>query len=233
LIGTLTIDPRHNGPVSSANGGVACGAVARFVDGPAEVSLRAPVPLGEALAVERRDGGVVVSRGDELIADGRGAGPVEVEPPLRPTVAEAREAMRSHPWLGQRHALSECWVCGPHRHDGLGVVFGPHPRDPEVTAALLIADATVPHDGEIVSPDVMWAALDCPSYAPGLWDVQRPSLLARLHAELLSPVALGQPVVAVGWALGSEGRKHHTASALLDADGGLLARARALWITPR
>ena len=37
----------------------------------------------------------------------------------------------------------------------------------------------------------------------------------------------------MGWHLASEGRKHHTASALLTADGDVLARARALWITLR
>jgi hypothetical protein len=233
VIGTLTIDPRHSGPVGSANGGIACGAVARFLDGPAQVSLRAPVPLGEALDVDARDDGVVVTREGALIAEGRPAGPVEAEPPLRPTLAEAREAMRSHPWLDEERAVWDCWVCGAHRHDGLGLSFGRHPREPEVTSALLVADATVPHDGEVVTRDVMWGALDCPSYAPHLWDADRPSLLARLHAELLGDVRLGEPVVAVGWALGSEGRKHHTASALLSADGELLGRARALWITPR
>jgi len=40
-------------------------------------------------------------------------------------------------------------------------------------------------------------------------------------------------VVAVGWGLGGEGRKHLSASALLTADGRMLARARALWIRLR
>jgi hypothetical protein len=35
----LVIPARFNGPPRSANGGIACGAVARFVDGPAEVAL--------------------------------------------------------------------------------------------------------------------------------------------------------------------------------------------------
>jgi hypothetical protein len=33
----------------------------------------------------------------------------------------------------------------------------------------------------------------------------------------------------VGWPLETEGRKHRSASALLGADGRLLARGRALW----
>jgi hypothetical protein len=229
----LVIDPRFNGPPDSANGGVACGAVAGLLVGPAEVSLRAPVPLGVPLDVERRDGGVVVSHEGTVVAEGHPAGPVDVEPPLLSTVAEAREAQRAHPWLGRSHPFDGCWVCAPGRHDGLGMVWGPHPRDPRCNATLLIADATVPHEGERVTPQVMWAALDCPSYAPELWDLERPSMLARLHGELIGTVTLGQPVVALGWSLASDGRKQHTASALLDATGRVLARARALWIRPR
>jgi hypothetical protein len=41
----VTIDARFIGPLTSANGGCACGVAARFVPGPARVSPRAPVPL--------------------------------------------------------------------------------------------------------------------------------------------------------------------------------------------
>jgi len=77
----------------------------------------------------------------------------------------------------------------------------------------------------------VWGALDCPSYVPALVRHDGLALLGSLHAELLAPVPLGEPVVTVGWPGSSEGRKHHTASALLTPDGDLLARARATWIT--
>jgi hypothetical protein len=228
----FVIPARFNGPPQSANGGIACGAVARFVDGPAEVSLRTPPPLDTPLDVDRgADGEVVVRHGDAVVARARPADLDDVVPPVRPTVAQAREAMRNHPWLGERHVLSDCFVCGPSRADGLGVHFGPLPGWPKLTAALLVADATLPHgpDGAL-APEIVWAALDCPSYTPEIWDARRPSLLAGLAAELIAPVRLGEPVVAVGWPLETEGRKHRSASALLGADGRLLARARALWI---
>ena len=75
--------------------------------------------------------------------------------------------------------------------------------------------------------------MDCPSYTPDLWSAPRPSLLATMSAELLEPIPAGEPLVVVGWALESEGRKHHSASALLTPDGRMLARARALWIQLR
>jgi hypothetical protein len=142
----LVIPRRFNGPPQSANGGIACGAVARFVDGPAEVSLRTPPPLDTPLEVDRAGGGeVTVWHGDTLVARARPAGLDDIVPPVRPTVAQAREAMRNHPWLGEPHVLSDCFVCGPGRHDGLGVHFGPLPGWPKLTAALLVADATLPH----------------------------------------------------------------------------------------
>ena len=84
-----------------------------------------------------------------------------------------------------------------------------------------------------MAPEVVWAALDCPSYTPPLWGHAMPSLLAAMHAELLAPMPAGEPVAVVGWTLGSDGRKHRSATAILDGDGRVLARAEALWIRLR
>ncbi|MEA2317146.1 MAG: hypothetical protein QOD44_1335 [Solirubrobacteraceae bacterium] len=207
---TLVLEPRFNGPPGSANGGYACGAIGELVDGPAEVTLRLPPPLDAPLAVDYLPGGEVeVRHHDMLVASARPVDGVDVEPPVRPTLAEAREAAR------------------------LGIHFGPLAGHPGVTASVFLPDATVPNRDGVVAPDMVWAALDCPSYTPPLWDWDSPSLLARLAVERLDCVTVGEPVVAVGWHLGSVGRKHDTASALLAADGRVLARARALWITLR
>jgi hypothetical protein len=227
---TLVLDPRFNGPPGSANGGYACGAIGELVDGPAEVTLRTPPPLGVPLDIAFLPGGEVEARhGEVLVASARPVDGVDVEPPVRPALSEARKA-------GQRHPESlapGCFVCGSGRPDGLGVHFGPLAGYPGVTAAVFLPDATVPNRDGDVAPDMVWAALDCPSYTPQLWDWDRPSLLARLAVERLDCVVVGEPVVATGWHVASEGRKHHTASALLSADGRVLARARALWITLR
>jgi hypothetical protein len=139
--------------------------------------------------------------------------------------------MRRHPGHGKRGLLSDCYVCGSERHDGLGIHFGPLPGHPGVTASVFLPDATVPSRNGCVAPDMVWAALDCPSYTPPLWDWNRPSLLARLAVERLDCVEVGEPTIALGWHIASEGRKHHTASALLGTDGRVVARGRALWIT--
>jgi hypothetical protein len=222
----LVIEERFNGPPASANGGYACGLVARLVDGPAEVSLRRPVPLGRELRAERHDDGrVTLHDGDVLIAEGGPALPLDLEPPRRPTLAEARGASGSA-WeeIGD---FGGCWVCSESREDGLGVSFGA--LDGETTAAVLEAG----EPGEELDAQIVWAALDCPSYTPELWDAERPSLLANLTAEMREPVPAGEPLVVVGWSLGSDGRKHRSATAVLGPDGRTLAVASALWIQLR
>jgi hypothetical protein len=234
VAGRVLIPRRFNGPPASANGGYTCGMIARFIGSSAEVSLRTPPPLGTALELVRGDNGEVLLRHRDLVvADGRPADPLNLEPPVRPTVAQAREALRRHPWLHGHHPFSDCYVCGAGRHDGLGMHFGDLRGHDGITAALLVADETVPHDARGLAPEIVWGALDCPSYVPALWEADIPSLLARMQAEVLEPIPLGEPVVATGWLLGVDGRKHHTASALLSADGRLLARSRNLWIRPR
>jgi hypothetical protein len=229
----ISIERRFNGPLTSANGGYACGRVAQLVDGPAEVTLRRPVPLETPLDLERHDDGMVTLHADGvLLAEGGPALPLDLEPPRRPSVEEARAAVATA-WSGRPATFAECYVCAAGRADGLGLAFGPLPSDASMTAALLLADETVPHADGCVAPEIAWAALDCPSYAPALWKRETPSLLARLTAEQLEPIELGEPVVAVGWSLATDGRKHHSATALLSADGRLLARAQALWIQLR
>ena len=231
---TLILDPRFNGPPGTANGGYASGSIGERVDGPAEVTLRLPPPLGEPLELAYLPGGEVEARRDAaVVMSARPVDGVDVEPPVLPTLGQAREAERGHPGHGRDGLLSTCYVCGSRRHDGLGIHFGPLAGHSDVTAAVFIPDATVPNREGDVAPELVWAALDCPSYTPALWDWDRPSLLAQLTVERLECVCVGEPIIATGWHLGSEGRKHHTASALLSTDGRVLARARALWITLR
>ena len=147
VAGRVLIPRRFNGPPASANGGYTCGLVARHIRGPAEVSLRSPPPLDTALEL----GAATTARSCSatatlLVAEGR--------PPSRPTSSrpcgrpwpQAREALRRHPWPRGRHPFSECYVCGAGRHDGLGLHFGDLRGQPAMTAALLVADETVPHD---------------------------------------------------------------------------------------
>ena len=233
LLREVILGKRFNGPPESANGGYACGALARFLPEPAEITLRLPPPIGRPLAVrEDGDGGVSLLDGDDLVAEGRPTGAIDVEPPVRPSFEVATAAGARHPWRGQRHLLSDCFVCSPERGDGLGISPGPLAGAAGITSAPFAPDASVAEDG-LVRPEVVWAALDCPSYPPHLWERGPVALLGRMAASREREIRVGEGLVAVGWSLGSEGRKHRSASALIDASGDVVARARATWIELR
>jgi hypothetical protein len=236
-LGELVIGDRYNGPETSANGGYACGSLARFLPEPAEVTLRLPPPLERALAVVADgEGGVRLLDGDAVVAEGRAVEQLEAAPPVRPSFEQAAAATAEHPWRGVRHALSDCFVCGPARGepgDGLGVSPGPLAgHDDDVGAASFVPDESVADDG-IVRPEVVWASLDCPSFTPSMWTSGQISLLGRLAAVRGREIQVGERLAVVGWKLATEGRKHQTASALIDANGEVVARARATWIELR
>ena len=84
-----------------------------------------------------------------------------------------------------------------------------------------------------MSPEVVWAAIDCPgAYAagdPGRGEV----VLGRMTARIDRLPEEGEPCVVVGWPLGEDGRKLFAGTALYGRDGTPLAVARQVWILPR
>lgn len=128
---TLVIAPRFCGPPDSGNGGYVCGRVARYVDGPAEITLRRPPPLATPMTVEPIDDGLVCIRnGDAVVAEGRRSPQnLPMVAPGAISIAEAITAgagslLRTNP---EAHPFPTCFVCGPDRRpgDGLGIQVGP------------------------------------------------------------------------------------------------------------
>jgi hypothetical protein len=216
--------PRHyRGPLTSANGGYACGRLAAFVDADeVEVTLRLPPPLDRPLAVE--DGGDVVRLldGDGLVAEARPAA-VGLDAPAPVSLSEAAAAREQHV-RDYGPEFRECFVCG-ERADGLriwaGAVGG---REPLQASPVALPEAR---------PELVWAAIDCPgAYAVG--DEGRGLIvLGRMTARVDRVPAAGEQCIAVSWPLGEDGRKLHAGTALFAADGELLALARQVWIAPR
>jgi hypothetical protein len=192
------------------------------------VTLRSPPPLDRPLEVAVENGFATMTDAATLVAEGRAIDSLDLEPPVRPSPEEAADAQTRHPFIGVAHPFSRCYVCGRDHEDGLGMHFGPLAAAPEVNGAVLHAERTPPTDDGTVAPEILWAALDCPSYTPDMYDGV--AMLGRLAAEVLRAVDRGETLVAVGWPVAVDGRKHTTASALIDADGATVARARALWI---
>jgi hypothetical protein len=224
---TLTIPAHFNGPPESGNGGYTCGRVAQLVQNEVvEVSLRSPPPLDTPLAVAREDGRVEVREGDTLVAEGRPAALLlEVPDPVpREEVAAAVEQGRGR-WAN-RHPFPTCVVCGPERPDGFGITPGPLPGHDGMFGACWTPDED--------APELVWAALDCPTSAPvANFGEGPPMVLASLTARLGCAVQAGEAHTILSWALGEEGRKHWSAAALYDADGILTCASRALWIELR
>jgi hypothetical protein len=217
----VRIPARFNGPPGSANGGYTCGLVAGLLGGEAEVTLRVPPPLERELRVVHADGRVELRDGDTLIAEGERAS-VEVDVPSPVSLAEAEAASTRYAGLAH-HAYPTCFTCGPEREDGLGIYAGAVAgRDGIVAAPWTPAEEP--------APEVVWAALDCPS-GWAVDDFQRDGvLLGRMAARVDRLPVPGEPHVVVGWRVAEEGRKRYAGSALTTADGEVLARSRSTWI---
>jgi hypothetical protein len=217
----IVIARRFRGPAGSANGGYACGRLAAFVDGPAEVTLRLPPPLERRLRVERDGERVLLLDGDALVAEARPA-EVEVEPPQPPSFEEARAA--ELPRGDETSPFPECFVCGRERDDGLRIFPGAWNGG---------VAATWTPSAELCAPEFVWSALDCPgAYAVGALGRGEP-LLGRLAARVDSLPRPGERCVVIGWPLGEDGRKLFPGTALFGEDGRVLGLARATWILQR
>jgi hypothetical protein len=218
----MTIAARFKGPEGSGNGGYTCGRVAAFVDAPAvEVTLRLPPPLETPLVVSLEDGKVVVRDGEAVVAEARAA-EVDVEPPA---VSRADALKATGRYTGfEEHEFPHCFVCGPLREPGDGLRIFPGGVRPGVVAA--------PWEARAVAPEIVWAAIDCPGAFAAGYPNRGAVVLGRMAARVDRLPDEGEPCVAVGWSLGSEGRKHYAGTTLLGADGAPCAVARQTWIEP-
>jgi hypothetical protein len=83
------------------------------------------------------------------------------------------------------------------------------------------------------SPEIVWAAIDCPgAYAVGS-EGRGEVVLGRMTARVLRVPEAGESCVVLSWSLGEDGRKLFAGTALQAEDGELLALARQTWIEPR
>jgi hypothetical protein len=232
---SLTIPALFNGPPTSANGGYTCGRLAQLVDAEvAEVSLRSPPPLETPLAVSREGERVRLTDGDTLVAEGAPSELLLDVPDAVPAdeVAAAQEAGRERWSAG--HPFPTCLVCGPGRQDGFGIFPAALPARDGLFGAAWTPDESLGEGDGLVRPELVWAALDCPTSAPvGNWNSGPAIVLASLTARLGCPVQVGEPHTILSWKLGQDGRKRWGAAALYDSSGTFTCASRALWIELR
>jgi hypothetical protein len=221
----VTFPRRFRGPLTSANGGYTSGRLAAFLDADAvEVTLRLPPPLERPLAVQRDGDSAVLLDGDAVVAEAR-VSELDLDPPAPISFAAAEQASSRFVRIGNP-VFGECFVCGVREEsDGLGIYAGPVAgREPLHAAPWAVSEA---------SPELVWAAIDCPGAyavgAAGRGDVVLGRMTARIHRVPES----GDRCVVISWPLAEDGRKLFAGTALFAGEGELLALARQTWIAPR
>ncbi len=229
----LQVPARFCGPPGNANGGYLGGCLAPFAraTGPVEITFLAPCPLDQPLRIVERDGAVFAEGPQGPVARARPA-TLDIDVPAPPG-AEAVAAVAGRSRALETHPFPQCFVCGPERRDGLGLLPGPVD---ERAAALWTPAAEWGDDSGEVRAELLWAALDCPSSFPLLEDGEvaarlEPMVLGRMTAQVLRPLAVGHTARIVAWRLALEGRKGSSATAIFDADAELIALARCSWVS--
>jgi hypothetical protein len=234
---SLVIPPRFCGPPGSGNGGYVCGRIAAYVNGLATVTLRRPPPLDTPMAVEPdSESSVRIHHGPTLIAEATSSlGSPAPEIPGPVSMAEARKA------VGRAHYYTDpvfpcCFVCGMGRRpgDGLRIFPGPLTGRP-LWAAPWTPDPSVTGADGKVRPEVVWAALDCPSGIAAAeaakLEPDTAILLGRMTASLAVLPRSGDQCLVIAWPGARDRRKLTAGSALLGPGGQVLAAARAVWLT--
>ena len=223
----IVIDPRFRGPPNSANGGYACGVVGEGVDGIATATLRRPPPLDVPLLLVGDGRQIRLMDGEDVVGEAV-PGTLDIVVPTASDFDTAVAASRRYAGF-EAHPFPNCFVCGPDRAPGDGLRIFPGRLDGStVVAAPWAPDESLSGAGGVIERRHVWAALDCPSYF-GLTDAPM-ALLGRLTVRIDRLPEIGERLVAIGWPMGVEGRKHFAGSALVDAEGDEIAAAQATWI---
>ncbi|HSG91016.1 MAG TPA: hypothetical protein VLA56_17495 [Pseudomonadales bacterium] len=255
----LVIPEQFRGPPRSANGGYACGIVARrlqqraggpLADAPITVSLRSPPPLDVPMRVApdpRHADALHLLHGDTLVAEGARAAPgtLDMRVPPAPSHAAAAQALATSPafWprantliAGGTGVHPVCVCCG----EDLTPETGLRVQAAAVPGFEGVAAAWTPHaafdDGSgLLAPELIWTALDCPGQFAWLerdpgGEIRNHALLGRFTVRIDAPVRIGEACVVTGWRLEEDGRKFGAGTALFGADGSLRAVGRALWV---
>jgi hypothetical protein len=246
---SVVIEEMFRGPPRSGNGGYVTGLVAGLLTGgrfdlpqqrAAEVTLRAPVPLGRQLRVAHGEGQLRVSDGEQLIAEASLTRlsldvpePASFEEALAARERSASLRRGQHPFLpGERIGFHPiCFCCGAELapDDGLHVYAAAMPGRSEVAAAWTAPAKFARADGTL-PPEIVCTALDCPGQFAWLAQDIRTGLLGRLTPRIERQVHAGERCVVIGWTMGQERKKFFAGTALFNEQRELCAYASSVWI---
>lgn len=170
--------------------------------------------------------------GETVVAVARPA-TVEVEVPEPPSFDEAEAASRRFAGFDS-HWYPTCFVCGPERDEGDGLrIFAGPLEGRDLFASPWVPDASLDSGTGTVSPEFLWAALDCPGAFSFTQRAERAVVLGELRARIQGEISVGERCVVVAWELSREGRKHFTATALFGETGDVRAAGLGVWFEIR
>ncbi len=229
----IEVPNRFTGPPQMGHGGYVAGLLATRAGQSVQVTLCRPTPLDTPLDIEEvEDGRFELRQGEDVIADSQPA-PLSIEVPPAPTVEQARAAEAGSPSHFEPDGVHPiCFGCGTRTApgEGLRIFVGPLEVDghPMVAGVWRPGPSLAGPDGAV---DTTWvlAALDCPGAFAFIARGTKAGLLGRIVFQQHAAVRADEDHVVVGWQMGGEGRKLFAGTALFDADGRLLAAARATW----
>lgn len=237
---TVVVAEQFRGPPNSGNGGYVSGVAASFVDGIAEVTIRAPVPLDSELEVQD------MGRGEfRIFHDGKPVliakpGHLNVEVPEPVSYAEAFEArktsraIKKQSFFGGAERLGihpTCFCCGNELSEDVGLRLAPG----KIEGRELVAAPWIPHENMCdaegnVREEVIWAALDCPGAFAFLETGQdHVGMLGRLVGEVTGQAHVGEECVVTGWPVLKDGRRMYAGTAVYNSKGERIALALATW----
>jgi hypothetical protein len=231
----IVIARQFRGPPQSGNGGYVCGVIGREFHGPSTVALRALIPLDTALDLVETDGAVrMLGKDGTLIAEGLRAAEALPEPPMPPSLEEARAAGERCLWT-DKPFHPPCFTCSSIREDGDGLRILPgqiEGAEPGHIACVWTPHANFAGPDGTVPEEIVWAALDCPGSLA--WIVKSGmggGLLGTMTGEVLRRPRAGENTVVTAWPISQSGRKFVAGVALFDAKGALMARGSQIWIS--
>ena len=231
----IIVAHQFRGPPNSGNGGFVCGLLGKEIAGPSTVALRALIPLDTPLNLESsKDAVRLLGREGTIIAEARRATSALPEPPIAPTLEQARAAGARCPVI-EKPFHPPCFTCSSIREEGDGLRI--LPGQVEGAAAGEIACVWTPHQAfanseGFIPQEIVWAALDCPGSLA--WIVKTGmggGLLGTMSAEVTTLPRAGQPTIVTAWPIEQSGRKFVAGVAMFDVEGRLIARGSQIWIS--
>ena len=237
----LTIDSQYNGAIGVANGGYSCGVVAAFIEGDAEVRLRAAFPTATPLSVRSTtDGGVEALLADDpskprLLGSGHPT-VVELDIPAPPDYEGARQASEDFIFL-HRIDPQGCYVCSPIRPpgEGLRLFIGALPGIGEkaigenLAAAIWRPTSKLANAEGHIDPVYIWSALDCPGVTALKlrYTASGVLVLGSCAASIKDTLSASEHFIVSAWEIAPwQGNKRFMGVAIHSTTGKLMACAR-------